>query len=165
MCCGRYETSRRLGVYVPLELVEYKYFESTTDAPITDKQKELARLARSYSYEQDLAFFVVNFGMSKQEYSHLTETEKMFIRKEYESKLVNEMTHMRNAVLNAVNNAMRKKGKSFIELFKKKNEKADKEYNEHAIKIIIDMEKKQGKSWVNKIYEANGIKIQQKEGD
>lgn len=123
-------------------------------------------MARSYSYERDLAFFVVNFGFSKREYNEFSETEKMFIRKEYESKLVNDMTHMRNAVLNAVNNALRKKNKKFIELFKKKNEKVDKEYNLKAVDVIIEIENRDGKSWVDRIYRESGLKKPQtKEGD
>lgn len=167
MCCSSYETTRRSGVYVPLELVEYKYFDtSPSKEPITDKQKELAKMARSYADERDLAFFVVNFGFSKQDYDKLTDLEKMFIRKEYESKLVNDMTHIRNAVLNAVNNAMRKKNKKFIELFSKKNEKVDREYNIKAVDVITEIERRDGKSWVDRIYQESGLrKPQMKEGD
>ncbi|GIO27724.1 hypothetical protein [Ornithinibacillus bavariensis] len=65
---------------------------------------------------------------------------------------------MRNAVLNAVNNALRKKNKRFIELYKKKQEKADKEYNENAIKVILEIEERKGKSWVDRVYQATGVK-------
>ncbi|MBU5594918.1 phenylalanine racemase [Amphibacillus sp. MSJ-3] len=130
---------------------------------MTDKQKELAKIAGSYATERDLAFFVVNFGFNKQDYNELTELEKMFIRKEYESKLVNDMTHIRNAVLNAVNNALRKKNKKFIELFKKKNEKVDLEYNLKAVDVITEIEERDGKSWVDKIYQASGLKKPQRE--
>lgn len=108
----------------------------------------------------ELAFFVVEVGMSKAEYEQLTETEKMFIRKRHEQKFINETTWLRNAVLNAVNNALRKKGKKFIDLFPKAPKKADKEYNENAIKTILEMEEKKGKGWVEKIYRANNINIQ-----
>ena len=64
---------------------------------------------------------------------------------------------MRNAVLNAEANINRKKGKKFIELFPKK-QKADKDYNENAVKNILDMEEKNGKSWVDLVYKANGMK-------
>ncbi|MBM7717205.1 hypothetical protein JOC94_004230 [Bacillus thermophilus] len=84
--------------------------------------------------------------------------EKAFIYKAYETKLVNEMTHIRNAVLNAVNNAFRKKNKKFIDLYKKKQAKADKEYNHNAIQVIHEIEEKEGKSWVDRIYKESGLK-------
>lgn len=122
--------------------------------------------ARSYADERDLAFFVVNFGYSKREYNELTELEKMIIRKEYETKTVNDMTHLRNAVLNAISNANRRKNKKFIDLFKKKQAKADIEYNKNAIEVILEVEEKEGKSWVDKIYrQAGQRKPQKKRGD
>lgn len=111
----------------------------------------------------ELAFFIVEIGMSKSEYESLTEVEKMFIRKRYEQKLINDTTWMRNAMLNAINNALRKKNKKFIDLFPKKQVKADKEYNEKAIKNILEIEERKGKSWVDKILRANGIKRPQTE--
>ena len=73
------------------------------------------------------------------------------------------MTHMRNAVLNAVNNALRKKNKKFQELYKRKQAKADKEYNENAVKVILEMEEQKGKAWVDRIYRASGRKKPQRE--
>lgn len=124
----------------------------------------IAKLAEPFQNEIELAFFIVDVGMSKSEYESLTETEKMFIRKRHEQKFISEKTWLRNAVLNAVNNALRKKGKKFIELFPKKQHKADKEYNKNAIKIVMEMEKTNGKSWINLIYERNGKKPPQKGG-
>lgn len=109
---------------------------------------------------------MVNFGYTKRDYNELTELEKRFIHKAYETKLVSEMTHTRNAVLNAVNNALRKKNKKFIDLYKKKQEKADKEFNENAIKVILEIEEKEGKSWIDRIYQESGLKKpQRKEGE
>lgn len=89
----------------------------------------------------------------------MTELEKAFIRKEYEKKTVADNTHIRNAFYNAYINANRKKNQRFIELFKKqKFEKADKEYNLNAMKIIEKMEERDGKDWVRKVYAAAGIK-------
>jgi hypothetical protein len=113
-------------------------------------------LARDFSYEKELAFFIVQIGMSRAEFDNLTEKEKMFIRKEHENKFISDTTWMRNAVLNAEANANRGKNKKFIDLFPKK-QVADKEYNEDAIKNILEMEKTNGKSWVDRIYKANGI--------
>lgn len=110
----------------------------------------------------ELAFFVVEIGLSVSEYRSLTDTEKMLIKKRHEQKFINDITWMRNAVLNAVNNALRKKRQRFIELFPKKQIKADKEYNENAIKIIHELEEKEGKSWVDKVYKEAGMKKPQR---
>ncbi|OLS39142.1 phenylalanine racemase [Bacillus sp. MRMR6] len=117
----------------------------------------MAELARDFSYERDLAFFVVQIGLSRAEFDMLTEKEKMFIRKEHENKFMKDTTWTRNAVLNAEANINRKKGKKFIELFPKKN-LADKEYNENAVKNILEMEATKGKGWVDLVYKANGMK-------
>lgn len=82
----------------------------------------------------------------------------MFIHKAYEDKLITETTYTRNAVLNAVTNAMRKKRAKFVELFKHKQEKVDIDFNKSAEQTILEIEKRDGKSWVDKIYEANGRK-------
>jgi len=103
----------------------------------------------------DLAFFVVRIGMSKADYDALSETEKAFIRKEYESKIVEDSTHLRNAVMNGVANVLKKKHSRFIELWKKPRHKADKEYNDNARAVIEQMERSGGKSWVDQIYAAN----------
>lgn len=114
--------------------------------------------AESYRDVQDFAFFHVNFGTEREEYLKLTELEKAFIRKEYEMKVVSENTHRRNAFLNAYNNANRKKNKNFEELYKKKQEKADIEYNQNAMQTVEEIEKRDGKAWVDKLYRAIGMK-------
>ena len=101
---------------------------------------------------------MVNFGTSIREYDQLTETEKLFIRKAYEDHTVTFFTHLRNAVMNGVSNAMRKKTRKLIELFKKKQQKADKEYNRNATAIVDAIEARDGKGWVDAIYAANGLK-------
>lgn len=118
--------------------------------------------AESYRRERDFAFFHVNFGTEKEEFLKFTELEKAFIRKEYEMKVVSDNTHQRNAFYNAYANANRKKNKPFVELYKKKQEKADKEYNENAIAVVIEMEKEKGKTWVDKLYRTNGMKKPQR---
>lgn len=94
--------------------------------------------------------------MSLSDYYSLTEKEKLFIRKAHEQKFVSDTTWTRNAVLNAEANINRGKNKKFIDLFPK-TQKADIEYNENAIQTINEMEREQGKSWVEKIYKANGM--------
>lgn len=95
--------------------------------------------------------------MSKSEFDSLTEKEKMFMRKEHENHFIHETTWMRNAVLNAEANINRKKNKRFIELFPIK-QMADKEYNENAIQNVLAIEQEKGKLWVERIYQANGMK-------
>lgn len=108
----------------------------------------------------DFAFFVVNFGYSKADYEALTITEKAFIMKAYEDKVVSDSTVLAMAVNNAINNALCKKGKRTLKLWKKKNHAvADKEAMKLSIKQIINHENKEGKGWVEKIYKANGYKI------
>lgn len=125
----------------------------------------IAKLAEPFQNEMELAFFVVEIGMSKKEYESLTETEKMFIRKRHEQKFINETTWLRNAVLNATVNANRGKNKKFRDLFPKKLQRVDKEYNENAVKTILKMEKENGKGWVDLIYRRNGMKPPQKGGN
>ncbi|WP_329384512.1 hypothetical protein [Anaerofustis butyriciformans] len=61
-------------------------------------------------------------------------------------------------MLTAFYNVNRPKGKNPLKLWKKKPKKVKKEEYQNNIKIIEDMEKREGKSWVYKIYKANGIK-------
>lgn len=89
----------------------------------------------------------------------MTELEKAFIRKEYESKVIFENTQRRDAVFNAYVNANRKKNSKFQPLYKKKQEKADVEFNKNAAKTIEEIEKRDGKLWVQKIYKAAGLKV------
>ena len=114
---------------------------------------------------RDFAFFVVNFGYSKRDYDALTELEKRFIYKAYESKEVHFFTFMRNAVFNALANSKRKKSRKFMELFKKRQKKADKEFNTNATAAILRTEEKEGKSWVDKIYASLGRKRPLKKGE
>lgn len=101
--------------------------------------------------------------MSRAEFEMLTEKEKKFIRKAHENKFIHDTTWLRNAVLNAEANVNRKKNARFKDLFPKK-QVADKEYNENAIENILEMEKEKGKSWVDRVYAANGMKTPQKGG-
>lgn len=110
----------------------------------------------------DFAFFVVNFNYSKAEYESLTPKEKSFIMKAWENKLVTDTTMIRNASLNAQGNIHRKKGKKFIDLWIKKQKKLDKEVAINNLKIIEESNKDD--SWIDKIYEINGMKRPQKKG-
>lgn len=116
-------------------------------------------MAKPYGDVMDFAFFAVNLGYSKADYNELTETEKAFIYKAWEDKVVSESTTIRNSVLNAVSNAFRKKNTKFKKLWKKKQEKADKELVNNNLKIVREVEEKEGRDWIKRIYAANGIHI------
>lgn len=70
---------------------------------------------------------------------------------------MSETTHLRNAVFNAVSNAMRKKGKKFQDLWKKKQKRLDKELANENLQLITKMEERDGKGWVDLVYQANGL--------
>lgn len=116
------------------------------------------RLTTEYADDIDFAFYVVNFGYSREDYEQLTPRDVAFIRKAYETKTVQETTLLRNAVLNAVSNALRKKNARFQKLWKKVQKPLDKEKARNDAEIIFETEEKEGKSWVDKIYEANGLR-------
>lgn len=137
---------------VPERLVEFEYLGSDE---IDEKYDELAK---DYLNEIDFAFFVVNFGYTKSDYNQLTPTEKLFIYKAYENKVVGDTTLIRNAVLNATVNANRKKNKKFIELFKKRNKKVDKDFIQNNISVIKEVEEKEGRDWINKLYTSYTLK-------
>ncbi len=106
----------------------------------------------------DFAFFAVNFHYSRADYNALTPTEKAFIYKAWEDKTVSDSTLIRDAVLNAVSNALRKKNSRFKKLWRKLQGKSDKEKAENDIQIVNEIEKMEGKGWVDRILSANGLK-------
>lgn len=115
-------------------------------------------MAKPYRNVIDFAFFAVNFHYSKADYMALTPTEKAFIYKAWEDKTVSDSTLIRDAVLNAVSNALRKKHSPFKKLWKKLQQKADTEKAKDDIKIALEIEEKEGKGWVDRIYKAAGLK-------
>ena len=106
----------------------------------------------------DFAFFAVNLGYSKNDYYDLTPREAAFIRKKWEEKIVSDSTLLRNAVLNAVSNALRKKNARFRDLWKRLARPADKEKARDDIKVVLEIEEKEGKGWVDRVYKAAGLK-------
>lgn len=100
----------------------------------------------------------MNLGYSKRDYEELTPREAAFIRKAWEDKLVSDNTLLRNAVLNAVNNALRKKNAPFRELWRKAQAPVDRDKARDQIEIVREIEKKEGKDWVDRILKANGFK-------
>ena len=122
-------------------------------------------MAKPYKDVMDFAFFAVNFHYSKADYMALTPAEKAFIYKAWEDKTVSDTTLIRGAVLNAVSNALRKKNARFRKLWKKANAPSDKERALADIKIAEEVERKEGKGWIDKILRANGFKKKAKGGD
>lgn len=121
-------------------------------------------MAKDYQKEIDFAFFVVNFGYSKSDYEMLTPCEKAFIYKAWENKAVSDSTMFRDAALNAISNAFRKKNKRFIRLWKKKQKKANKDVIKENLHVIEEAEKKEGKGWVDLIYQTNGFTPPRRKG-
>lgn len=119
--------------------------------------EEYNSIAKDYSTEIDFAFFFVHFGTSKDEYLELTDREKIFIRKAWEEKTVRDTTFLRNAVLNAVSNALRKKSAKFQELWTKMQQPLDKELAKNHLALIQEVEETEGKSWVDLVYQENGL--------
>lgn len=120
-------------------------------------------MAKPYLQDMDFAFFAVNFGYSKRDYLELTDTERMFIYKAYENKTVSWTTLVRDAVFNAVGNALRKKNKRFQKLWKKRTKKVDRDVIRETTNTIIDIEKGE-KGWIDLIYKANGMKRKKQKG-
>ena len=115
-------------------------------------------MAKPYRNVIDFAFFAVNFHYSKADYMALTPTEKAFIYKAWEEKTVSDTTLIRDSVLNAISNALRKKNSMFKKLWKKLQQEADTEKAKDDIKIALEIEEKEGKGWVDRIYKAAGLK-------
>lgn len=133
--------------FIPTRLVELEYTE-----------EEPGEVISEFAEERDFAFFVVNFNYSKSDYEALTPKDKVFIRKAYENKVVKESTDMRNAVQNAISNAFRKKNSKLIPLWKKIQKKLNKEKAQDDFLLVQEIEEKEGKTWVDLVYEMNGIR-------
>ena len=116
-------------------------------------------MARDFIYEIDLAFFVVNFGFSKREFDELTNREIAFIKKAYENKMISDGYNMYNACFTAFYNANRPKRKKALKLFRKpKVQEADMAVIKNNLEIVKEIDQREGKTWVDKIYKANGLK-------
>lgn len=99
--------------FLPDELIGFRYLKTTAGNEATE--------AGSFQHEIDLAFFVVNFGYSKQDYMDLTPRERAFIYRAWEDKLVRDSQLNHDATLLAEANAHRKRGRSIKPLWTKRN--------------------------------------------
>ena len=144
--------------FLPRRLIEYEYFSGEPDP-------DYEKIAKPYQKEIDFAFFGVNFGYSKTDYEELTPKEKAFIYKAWEEKIVSDSYHVYNAVFTATYNVNRGKNKKALKLWRKaKVRKADMEIIQDNLKIIREVEQKEGTAWIEKIYRANGMKFLRKGG-
>lgn len=144
--------------FLPRRLIEYEYFSGEPDP-------DYEKIAKPYQKEIDFAFFAVNFGYSKTDYEELTPKEKAFIYKAWEEKIVSDSYHVYNAVFTAAYNVNRGKNKKALKLWRKaKVRKADMEIIQDNLKIIREVEQKEGTAWIEKIYRANGMKFLRKGG-
>ena len=139
--------------FLPSQLVEFEYFGDNSGG-VDESYNDLAK---GYERDIDFAFFFVNFNTSKREFMELTKREKVFIRKAWEEKEVRASTFMRNAVMNAVANAMRDKKTPFRDLWKKKQKPVDFEVVENNLDVVEESNKEDGFDWVAEIYKANGL--------
>ena len=125
--------------FLPRRLIDWTYF----DAGNTEPDEE----AKPY------------FGFSKRDYNEMTRREIAFLLKAYETRTVEMTQYLYNAVYTAVYNAMRGKNKRALKLWhKRKTQKADMETIQENINIVMDVESKEGKGWVDIVLAANGIK-------
>lgn len=140
-----------MSFFLPKRLIEFEYFGGG------EPDKDYAREAEPYQNDIDFAFFAVNFGYSKADYEALTPREKLFIYKANENKIIADSYHIYNAVFTAFYNVNRPKRKRPLKLFRKGAKTADMETVRDNMKIIQEVDKIEGDSWVRRIYESNGM--------
>lgn len=129
-----------------------------------ENSKEEEKIAKPYEKEIEFAFFAVNFGYSKQEYEALTPREIRFLYKAWENKIVSDSYYMYHAMFTAFYNVNRPKRKRPLKLWEKaKTKKADMDIVKRNLKIIQEIEEKEGHSWVDQIYQFNHIKRERRD--
>lgn len=129
-----------------------------------EEDKEYNKLAEPYRKDLDFAFFVVNFGYSPSDYEALTPRQKAFIYKAWEDKTVSDTTQIYNAVFTAFYNVNRGKNKRALKLWKKRAvQNADMDIVNENMDVIHEIEKAEGKGWIDRVYAANGIPSPRKE--
>ena len=117
-------------------------------------------MAEPFRNEIDFAFFVVNFGYTKDDYESLTKREIAFIKKAWENKLTFESSIINRAVHTAVYNVNRGKGKRAMELWDRARHQEITKDRSAGYKSLIShietREREKGKDWVKRLYQANG---------
>lgn len=137
--------------FLPRRLIEFDYLGG-------ESEPEYTELAKPYQKDIDFAFFAANFGYSRSDYDALTLREKALIYKAWEERIVSATYRMYNAVYTATYNVNRPKRKRALKLFKKAStRKANMETVHEDMKLIKEVENKEGKSWIDLIYRASGL--------
>lgn len=133
-------------------MIGLEYLQGSSDA-------EYEKLAEPFHKEMDFAFFASNFGYSKADYNAITKKEQAFLIKAIETRIVSQTTLMYNAIYTAVYNAMRPKNKRALKLWiKPKTQRANMQTASENLRIVNEVEEKEGKGWIDQIYRANGMK-------
>lgn len=119
----------------------------------------MSEVERRHKRTSDFAFFVANFGFTKDEFLDLTPKETAFILKAWENKVVLETSLQNRAVVNAVGNVFRKKGAKWAKLWQKKAEPTNKDEQQNLLSAVDELEQKNGKDWVTELYRASGREV------
>lgn len=138
--------------FLPRRLIEFEYLCGAEDAAYATE-------AEPYRKDMDFAFFAAQFGYSRADYDALTAREKAFVLKAWEDKTVRDTTLLRNAVLNAVGNALRKKGKPFRQLWARRQQRADADAVRAQIRAVREIDAKNKGAWLKKLRAAYGREV------
>lgn len=88
----------------------------------------------------------------------MTPREIAFIRKAWEDKMVSDSYNLYNAMFKATYNVQRPKRKRALKLWQKlRTKKADMEVVQDNLRIVKEVEQKEGLDWVKQIYKANNL--------
>lgn len=72
--------------------------------------------------------------------------------------MITQTTMLYNAIYTAVYNAMRPKNKRALPLWRKRRmKKANTEIVTENLRVVQEVESREGKEWVRRIYQANGL--------
>ncbi len=137
--------------FLPSRLIDFEYLSGEPDP-------SYERIAKPFQQEIDFAFFASNFGYSKSDYEAVTRKELAFLRKALENRMITQTTMLYNAIYTAVYNAMRPKNKRALPLWRKRRmKKANTEIVTENLRVVQEVESREGKEWVRRIYQANGL--------
>lgn len=101
------------------ELTRHEYFDDV------EPDEKRAAMVAPFTNQADYAYFAVKFGWTKDQYYSLTPVERLFIIKEIETQEVQKQELMQATFETAIANVMRKKGKKYRKLWKKKRKEAE----------------------------------------
>lgn len=100
---------------------------------------------------------MVNFGYTKDDFDQLTLREKAFIYKAWENKEVRDSILVNKAIINAmVNTVCRKKHGRYHRMWTKPPRREESEEMRAKLVKLVEASKTESKTWVERIYAANG---------